>query len=593
MRYTKVYGNAVALVSACIMFITFVATAQNTLTLNVGQATHNINRALYGALMEDLGRDIYNGLYVGTGSSIPNTRGMRNDIINAFKEAGITCLEWPGGCAVWNYDWKEGIGPQRSRPGGEMTNGLGTSEYFLLNQLINGEPYITCNMRTATPQDMAAWLNYIADTVAWKNALKYWKIGNEEWGGCGAGLTVAEFNTKYQQYVAAIPVSYNGKLVRIAEGGQGTAWVTSVMNTLMGKMEAVSLHYYAVTNWSAKGPSMNFTEAQYYAQLRVAYAMEGKVRDYEAAMNVRDPNHTVGLFVDEWGAWYDAIPGMGTFYQQNTVRDALIAVMNLNIFNNHCRRVTMALSAQPVNVIHSLMLTQNPSTTAMIKTPTFYVYKMLKPHQNATMIPATLNSGTVEQIPVISASASIDSARTIHISLGNMHATANQTVAVTLNNMSGSYTASGEIINGPATTSYNDYNVAEQVTIKTLPTSNYTLSGTSLSVTLPAHSIVMMTLRPASASTVNRRSRTGCGYSLAFQPNGDLALTLDRLAKMPLGMKVFSSNGRLVNGVTCQSAGSKRIVWRPHGAGLVAGSYLAVLSVDGITIVRQVAVSQN
>ena len=598
MGNKKITGIS-ALIMAVVLCGALSVSGQNTLTLNVGQATYTIQKSLYGGLMEDFGRDIYTGLYVGTASTIPNTRGMRNDIINGIKEAGLTCLEWPGGCAVWNYNWRSGIGPQSSRGGDGVSNhyALGTSEYFYLNQLINGDPYITCNMNASntTPAEMAAWLNYIADTVAWKNSLKYWKFGNEEWGGCGTTLTASAFCTQYLQFANAVPASYSGKLIRIADGGQDVNWLGTVMTSLAGKMEAVSRHYYAVTDWNNMGSSTIFDSTGYYNQLKVSYSMESIVSSYESTMLQTDPNYKVGLFIDEWGAWYSALPGYGPYFQQSTVRDAVIAVQNLNIFNNHCRRVTMALSAQPTDAIFSLFLTKNPSTTSLVKTPTFYVYKMLKPHQNAKMIPATLNCGTVQTVPVISASASIDSLKAIHISLGNMSASANQTLAITLNNMpAGTYQASGEVVNGPASASHNGFDSTETVNLQTLPSSNYTYSGTNLSVTLPAHSAVMMTLTPLNTSSINSSIKIpGNGISITALSGGNVAINLASSNDKSINVRVFSSNGRLIKGVLQNSitAGKNRIVW--HSDNCPAGVYLVRCMVEGSTISERVVLGSQ
>jgi len=559
------------------------AYAQNTLTVNVGQATYKIERAIYGHLLENLGRDIYNGLYVGTSSTISNTSGFRNDILQAFIDQGMPCLEWPGGCASVGYHWADGMGSKSSRPGGDMSNGVGTAEYFDLCSRINSIPYITCSIHNSVAE-MTAWLKCIDTTPAWKNNLKYWKMGNEEWNGCSSvSYTAYDFVQRYKQYVAGIPASYANKLVRIAEAGTDPSWTSVVMDSLMGKMEAVSYHYYSVINWGNKGPSLGFTEAQYYAQLVNAYDLENKLTSFEAVMNPKDPNNTIGIMVDEWGAWLNPLDG--GFYQQSTVRDAVLAVMSLNIFNNHCKRVKMALAAQAVNVIYSSMLTQNPPTTALVKTPTYYVLKMLRPHQNAKMIPVNLTCATIQNIPVISASASIDSLNTIHISLGNMHATASQTLTITLSGTSATYaTVGGQIVNGPADTSYNDFNIAEKVNIQNFPSSNYTLSGTKLTVTLPAHSVVMLTLPPTTGIVPQGANRIHENLSISTGFGGKIIVSSVAMKQTPLRLTLYGTDGRMIDATTrTNTEGSSRVEWQPANNNIVNGVYIVKVKGEGIS----------
>lgn len=565
---------------------------QNALTLNIGQATYKIERAIYGHLLENLGRNIYNGLYVGTNSPIPNTNGFRKDVIQAFVDQGQACLEWPGGCAAWNYHWKDGIGPKAGRPGGDMVNGVGTAEYFELCKLTNSIPYITCNIHSASVAENTAWLNYIDSTPEWKNSLKYWKIGNEEWGGCGGSFTVNNFIAKYKQYVAGIPSSYANKLVRIAEAGTNSGWASVVLDSLMGKMEAISYHYYSVIDWGNKGPSINFTEAQYYTQLLNAYDLENKLRSFETVMNAKDPNNTLGIMVDEWGAWLNEIPGMGALYQQSSVRDAVLGVMSLNIFNNHCKRVKMACAAQAVNVIAASILTQTAPGTAMVKTPTYYVLKLLKPHQNAKMIPVNLACGNVNNLPVISASASIDSVNAVHISLGNMHATAPQTLAITLSGASMPYsTVQGQIVNGPTFASYNDFNKAETVTLQDFPSSNYSLSGTKLTVTLPAHSAVMLTLPPVTGVVARKAAGEIVEpVSITSAAGGKIIVSGAGIKNLPVKLTLFAADGRIISSTKAGAGanGLSRIEWRPGYRSLGTGVYMVKVQGKGVSASQRI-----
>ncbi|MBN1129692.1 MAG: hypothetical protein JXA71_11930, partial [Chitinispirillaceae bacterium] len=537
-------------------------------------------------LMEDWGRGIYTGVYVGASSSIPNTNGMRNDVIAAFREAGVTCLDWPGGCYAERYDWRDGIGPKTSRPGGDMTNGLGTAEYFQLCSLVNSVPYITANITSETPAVMTAWLNHI-DSL-YPNKIRYWKMGNEIWGGCGVTNNVTYYINRYNQYKVAIPSKFSGKLYRIADGGSGNGlsftWLDSVMRREMGSVEGVTFHYYSGLNNS--GPSFNFTEAEYYSRLRLAWAMNNHMNTCETIMNRYDPDRTVGLLVDEWGAWYTGIPGMGSCYQQNTCRDAVIASLHLNIFNNRCRRVTMALVAQPVNVIQSLLLTKNPPTTDMIKTPTFYVFKMYKVHQNAKMVPATLVTANNQEVPLVNASASVDNTRKLHISLCNTHVSAAQSVVVTLVNSPGYATCTGTVINGPAYNSYNDYNGVEPVNIKTFAATNFSLSGSTLTVSLPAHSVVTLELTPGTG--MKRGAPQGSGtWSVMPVSGGAISVRGAVSRAIPVSLSLLSLDGRMViaPAVMTMEPGQDRLVWRPN-SGVPGGTYVVTL-MAGTQVVTQ------
>ncbi|MBN2037385.1 MAG: hypothetical protein JW768_11630 [Chitinispirillaceae bacterium] len=563
----------VSLYSATVFVAIFAATlfGQNTLMLNIDRATYKIHRAIYGALMEDLGRCVYQGLYVGTGSSIPNTNGMRNDILEAFKEGGITCLEWPGGCAANSYHWRDGIGPKSSRPGGDRVNGMGTDEYMQMNELVGAEPYITNNMVNGTAAESAAWLTYVDSVFPGK--LIWWKYGNEMWGGCGAGWTVTQYQSVLRQFLSAEPSNFNGPIYRIAQGSRdyetpANYWSDSMMNHSLSLYDGLSWHFYAVTNWSAKGSSTSFTESGYYAQLQKAHDLEGLIRAHEAVMNKYDPNYTKDMIVDEWGAWYDAIGGMGALYQQNTVRDAVIAGMSLNMFNNHCRRIKMALVAQAINVIQALILTQPSPGAAMVRTPTFYVFKQYKAHHNATMVPAILTCPNNQNIPLLSASASIDSLQRLHISLVNTHASSNQTVRVTLNNPPRPFTAcTGTVVNGPSITSLNDFNTAERVNVQPFASSNFSLSGSTLNVTLPAHSVVTLELSGQGTWIPETRKRAkDHGITIAAVPGNRIVVGSAGSVFSPVSVIVTGIDGKKIEGtITSPTNCTRQLVWQPAG----------------------------
>ena len=573
MRNNRLNGCFLSILAIGALSMMSALYGQNALTLNIDQATYTINKELYGGLMENWGRGIYTGVYVGESSSIPNTKGIRNDVISAFKDAGVTNLCWPGGCFAETYDWREGIGPKAKRDGGEMRNGLGTDEYFELCELLGTIPYITANISSRSPAVMTGWLNHI-DSL-FPNKLKYWKMGNEIWGGCGNGKSVSQYISLYDQYKVAIPSKFSGKLFRIADGGSGNglsfSWLESVMQKEVGSVEGVTFHYYAGLNNS--GPSYNFNEADYYKRLGLAWAIESHMNKCEGIMIKYDPDYTVGLMVDEWGAWYTGIQGMGNSYQQSTCRDAVIASMHLNVFNNHCRRVKMASVAQPVNVIQSLLLTKNPPTTDIIKTPTFYVFKMYKVHQNAKMVPLTLTTNNNQGVPLINASASVDSAGKLHISMCNTHATANQNCAITLKNAPSSYaTCTGTIINGPKYNSFNDYGHVEPVNIQNFDATNFSLSGTTLTVTVPAHSVITLELSPVPVNISHKMEQNSGVWSATPLQGGAIRLQGSGFKGTSVSLTLFGVDGRTVVASDFVSMESgKSVQWMPNkntGAGV-------------------------
>jgi len=554
----------------------------NTLTLKLDSASLTIKSALYGGLLENFGRDIYYGLYVGVSSKIPNTRGMRNDIIKGMREAGLQCLEWPGGCYADNYNWRNGIADvQTSRTGGEFAMGLGTREYFQLNDSLgsNAEGYIAVNVQSDSAAGAAAWLTYIDTNTAhpeWKSRLKYYKIGNEEWGSCG-NMTAASYEAVVDKYLAAIPTVWKSKLTTIMDGGSGGGWISTHISKYAGKIGGISLHSYAVSNWSTMdGASYGFDTTSYKTKLTLVNNIGPQITGFENTMLTSDPNYTVALMVDEWGIWSAAVSNMGGSFNQSTVREAVATGMYLNTFNNHCKRVQMALSAQPVDAINSLFLTRNNTTdTVLIKTPTFYVYKMYKVHQKAKMVPTTLAGSIFSgSMLSLSASASIDSLSMLHLSLTNANITKPETLTVTLSSTSKTYqSVTGQIVTGPSFNSMNGdatlTTTTETVNLQTFDNSNFTLTGNSLKVILPPHCVITLALtptggvgvKPTAGSTVVSFSR----FSINPMIGGKVNVNYSVAAATPFTLALYGTDGRLCSesfaGV--MEPGHQSLVWQP------------------------------
>jgi alpha-N-arabinofuranosidase len=408
--------------------------AQNKVVLNTDSAGQLISRHIYGHFAEHLGRCIYGGFYVGEkNTKIPNTDGVRNDVVDALKKLKIPNLRWPGGCFADTYHWKDGIGPKDKRPtivnqwwgGVTEDNSFGTHDFLNMCELLGTEPYLAGNVGSGTSQELADWVQYVNfDGVSpmsnlrkqngrdkpWK--VKFWGVGNEAWG-CGGNMLPEYYANLYRLYSTFLTDWTNtGGLFRIASGANSSDfnWTEVLMKNIPGNMlGGLALHHYSVINWDKKGPSTTFSEKEYFTTMKQALYMDELIRKHSAIMDKYDPAKKIALVVDEWGGWYEVEPGTnpGFLYQQNTMRDAMIAGATLNIFNNHADRVRMANLAQAINVLQAVILTRDEK---MILTPTYHVMEMYNVHQDATLVPVTVKSNDyvlgADKLPAVSVSAS-------------------------------------------------------------------------------------------------------------------------------------------------------------------------------------------
>ncbi|WP_149274766.1 alpha-N-arabinofuranosidase [Pareuzebyella sediminis] len=408
-----------------------------------------INKHIYGHFAEHLGRCIYGGFYVGEESVIPNTDGVRNDIIAALKDLNIPNLRWPGGCFADTYHWKDGIGPLNERPeivntwwgGVTEDNSFGTHNFLNLCEVLEAEPYLSGNVGSGTVQELADWVQYTnfkgtspMSDLRRENgrdepwSVKYWGIGNEAWG-CGGNMRAEYYADIYRKYATFMSdADMEGGIYKIASGASNDdyEWTETLMKNIPRSMlQGVALHHYSVIDWGAKGSDTEFTEDLYFKTMQESWLMNELIEKHTAIMDKYDPEGKVDLIVDEWGGWYDVQEGTNPsfLYQQNTMRDAMIAGMTLNIFNNHAKRVKMANLAQTVNVLQAVILTEEKGQK-MILTPTYHVMHMYKVHQDAKLIPLSFTSPeyTFEgsSLPAISVSASINDDEVVHISITNI-----------------------------------------------------------------------------------------------------------------------------------------------------------------------------
>lgn len=471
-----------------------------------------ISKNIYGHFSEHLGRCIYQGLYVGEDSPIPNVKGMRTDVVQALKKIGVPVLRWPGGCFADEYHWEDGIGPKETRKrmvntnwGGVVEdNSFGTHEFLELCSQIGCEPYINANVGSGTVREMAEWVEYLNSegdsTVVkkrWANGrkepwgVKFWGVGNENWG-CGGNMRPEYYADEFRRYQTYCRDYGDNKLCRIACGPNvdDYNWTAVMMERAGEYMDALTLHYYTVPGpWHDKGSATEFNEEDYARTLRLALRMEELVSNHLQIMNRYDPKHRVGLIVDEWGTWFNVEPGTnpGFLYQQNTMRDAQVAALTLNIFNAHADRIVMANLAQTVNVLQSVILTEGDK---MVLTPTYHVFDLYKAHQEGTLVPVHVDADdSAEGVKRVSASASLKG-DVLTVTLANTSATESCEVPISLCGAKPAK-AEGRVLAGEMHAK-NDFSASP---VAIAPLTSITLSSDEVRVTLPACSVAEITIQ--------------------------------------------------------------------------------------------------
>jgi alpha-N-arabinofuranosidase len=492
------------------------------LIVRADQPHSQIHPNVYGHFAEHLGRLIYEGIWVGEDSSIPNTRGLRNDVLAALKQIKVPVLRWPGGCFADEYHWRDGIGPRQNRPkrvnaswGGVDTNAFGTHEFMDLVELLGAEAYVNVNVGTGTTQEMMDWIEYmtsdsqstLADLRRKNGRDKPWNItyigiGNEMWG-CGGNMRPEFYVDEYRKFATFVKDHVpNVKLQRIASGPHDDRydWSEALMSMpeVTKQMEAMSLHFYTLptSDWKVKGSATQFGEDQWHSTLVRTLRMEEYLQKHSAIMDKHDPEKKLGLFVAEWGTWYDAEPGkdQGALYQQSTVRDAIVAGINLNLFNQHSERVRMANIAQVVNVLQAVILTDKEK---MVLTPTYHVFDMYKVHQGATSLSTELDTPAYRfgaaSVPAVSASASKDAKGVVHISLVNLDPKRNVSLGIRVQGVQAK-NVTGQVLTGNAMNTMNTFDAPN--TIRPAPFKAIKRSGERVTVELPSKSVVTLAIAP-------------------------------------------------------------------------------------------------
>jgi alpha-N-arabinofuranosidase len=506
------------------------ATERLQMVVDPSASGATIDRNIFGQFAEHLGRGIYEGIWVGRDSPIPNTRGIRNDVVAALKTLKVPNVRWPGGCFADEYHWRKGIGPVDTRTitlnpnwGGVLEpNTFGTHEFMDFIEQIGSQPFLSINVGSGTPQEAAEWLEYLTTaqptTLAKERAangrstpykMPYLGVGNENWD-CGGNMTPEYYLSQLKIYSRFVRNFHpeqqqgNGRMLKIAVGPGGggarwTEWTEVIMKAWQGRqwswdMDGLSLHNYTVVRWPAAYASVGFGEKEYTEILKSTLEMDDLVTRHSAIMDKYDPKKQIALVVDEWGAWYAPLPGstQGFLVQQNSLRDAILASLNLNIFARHADRVRMANIAQMVNVLQAMIMTDKEK---MVLTPTYHVFRMYVPFQDATFVPVTFNAGTYTHgaitLPRADAIAAKDAAGTLWLAATNVDPTRPAEIAVRLAGVSPK-TATGETLTASAVDSVNTFDAPKTVAPKPVTAK---VQGDQVLLTLEPKSVTVLSIR--------------------------------------------------------------------------------------------------
>jgi alpha-N-arabinofuranosidase len=485
-----------------------------SLTVHADRPGATIQPEVYGHFAEHLGRCIYEGIWVGEDSEIQNTRGIRNDVVAALRQLKVPVLRWPGGCFADEYHWKDGIGPREDRPsminthwGGVVENNhFGTHEFLDLCEQIGTAPYICGNVGSGSPQEMMEWVEYLTSDAetpmtrlrrqngrdkAWD--IQYFGVGNESWG-CGGSMRPEFYADNFRRFNTFVKNHDGKKMYRIACGSNEAdyRWTEVLMEYAGKQMNGLSLHHYTLPTgvWSAKGSATVFDETLWHSTLKRTLRMDELIQKHGEIMDRFDPEKRVGMIIDEWGTWYDVEPGTnpGFLYQQNTIRDALVAALNFHIFHRYADRVTMTNIAQTVNVLQTMILTDKEK---MVLTPTYHVFEMFKGHQGGTYLPITLSTPDYrlgdDSIPAVSASASRSADGGVVLSLAATSPAEGATI--TLSGVPAG-DIRGRILTAETMQSHNTFEAPS--TVQPADLTDFVRNGDTLTVTLPSMSVAVL-----------------------------------------------------------------------------------------------------
>ena len=489
--------------------------AEVSLRIRADEPGPEISRYLYGQFMEHLGRDIYGGIWVGPDSAIPNRDGLRTDVLDALTDLQIPVIRWPGGCYADEYHWQNGIGPRDERPvtinlswgGVEESNAFGTHEFFALTEAIGADAYIAGNLGTGSAQEMVDWLEYLTSptnsTLAQQRRangrdapyrVPFFGVGNESWG-CGGQMRPEYYVDLYKQAAEFLRVP-GQRLFRIASGGYDarTDW-TEALSRIAENIDGISHHYYTTPTgvWAAKGSATEFGEDQWISTLARALRVDDHISAQEAVLARNDPNGRIGIYLDEWGTWYDETPGTSALWQQNTLRDAIVAALHFHVFHRHAERLRMANIAQAINVLQAMILTDDD---AIVLTPTYHVFRMYIPFQGATYLPVTAEASPTYSlgdysVPAVSATAARGQDGRLYASIASLDPDEEVDITLLIEGAA-PRNVSAEILTAPAMNAHNTFDAPD--TVQPEAFGDIRIDSGSLQLTLPAKSIVMIAM---------------------------------------------------------------------------------------------------
>ena len=506
---------ACALVAHLALIRPVAAQSAQTLIINADQGRDTISRHIHGQFAEHLGRLIYDGIWTREGNGPWHARA---DVVQALRAIKVPNLRWPGGCFADYYHWRDGIGPRESRPtvvnsnwgGVTEDNGVGTHEYLDLIRQIGAEPFIVGNVGSGSVREMQEWWEYLnhpgkspmADLrranghpEPWN--VRFWGVGNESWG-CGGNMRAERYADEFRRYASFLPGYGSVRPFRIATGpsDDGYAWMEVLMRDAGFMMDGIDLHHYLLTgSWAKKGKATDFSEAEWAELLQKATGFDELLARHSAIMDRYDPRKRVWLVVGEWGTWHQGEPGSNPafLYQQNTLRDALVAAVCLDAFNKHADRVRMANIAQAVNVLQAMILTQGDR---MLLTPTYHVFEMYTAHHDAVRLPIAFDAGVYtygdRSMPAVSATASRDANGRIHLTLTNVDPNQARAIRVELRGQTAN-TVTGRILTADRMNAHNTFDAPDAV--HPAPFTDVRLSGGIISVQLPPKSLVALELK--------------------------------------------------------------------------------------------------
>jgi alpha-L-arabinofuranosidase len=489
-----------------------------TATLAADRPGAPISRYLYGQFSEHLGAGVYGGIWVGPDSSIPNVRGVRTDVVTALKAIKVPVIRWPGGCFADEYHWRDGVGDRAKRPsrknnwwgGSPETNAFGTHEFMDFAEQVGADPYVSVNVGSSNPTEMREWIEYMTspgqDTLAQERRangrdkpykVPFFGIGNESWG-CGGEMTPEYYSNEYKRFVSFFHKNADNPAQRVASGANSfdTRW-TDVVTASAGKsIDAISLHYYTIPtgDWDRKGAATGFDRAAWGKTFAQTLRMEDLLNQQIAVLDKNDPKKRIGLFVDEWGTWYDVEPGSnpGHLYQQNTLRDGVLAAANFNIFHHHADRVRMTNIAQTINVLQAMILTRGDQ---IVLTPTYYAYQMYTPFQDSTALPLEVEAPKVDvagtTIPAFNASAAKGADGKIYVAVANMSPDDKVELSVALGGLK-ARSVSGQVLTADRMDAVNAFGARPAVAPVAFKGAR--LAGGRLLLDIPAKSVVVVAL---------------------------------------------------------------------------------------------------